>query len=254
MNVCNKIGRILVFALPFLFAVSSLSLNRAEAYVLPAQQLLHFVAAHFAAFETLAVTHRVERESEEGTQSFEETLIMKSPDLLHVVPAEEGGNQGRAIDRSYRTLFLANSQDRLRDLLDRAGVNVERVSYTRVGGSVAYLIGERGAFRPSLAVEKARFLPLVFSYPSRFTIDTEFIRVTFGDFRQVDRGWYPFEILCSSDAGWSERYNILSIQVNVPYQPSLFLPSQTEFRPAESSYKDERIDGVIRSFEQKVIR
>jgi hypothetical protein len=236
----------------FCLAVASpASKGQAEAYVLPSHQLLHFMAAHFSKFETLIITHSVERESGEGILRFEETITMKSPDLLHAAPVEEIGNQTRGIDRSFRSLFLANSQTRLRDLLRGAGVDLDRVSYTRVGGTVAYLIGARGAFSPRLAVGKGRFLPLAFFYPSGLTLGPEFIRVTFQDFRQVDQGWYPFEILCRSDAGWSERYSVLSIQVNAPVDPSLFHSLRTGPLPAESPHKDERIGAIIKSLEQK---
>jgi hypothetical protein len=251
MNMRYRAWWVWVFALFFVAVASLTPGGQVSAYVLPSQQLLHFISAHFSKFETLVITHTVERESGEDFRRFEEIITMKSPDLLHAVPTEEAGNPAREIDRSFRNLFLASSQTRLRDLLSGAGVNLDRVSYTRVGGTVAYLIGERGAFRPQLAVEKARFLPLVFYYPSRLTLGPEFIRVTFQDFRQVDQGWYPFEILCSSDAGWSEHYKVLSIRVNTPVEPSLFHPSQAESLPAESPHKDERIDAIIESLEQK---
>lgn len=252
IRLIKKAGFLLtVFGL----AIASLSPpGKADAYVVPSHQLLHFMADHFSEFETLIVTHSVERESEEGIRKFEETIVMRSPDFIFAVPTEEKGIQTREIDRSFGHLFLASTQTGLSDLLRSAGVDLDRVFYTRVDGTVAYLIGERGPFRPKLAVEKARFLPLAFHYLSRFTLGPEFIMVSFQDFRQVDQGWYPFEILCRSDAGWSERYKVLSIQVNVPYQPSLFLPPQTKDRPPESSSSDEKIDEIIRSFEQKQTR
>jgi hypothetical protein len=244
----------LAFTLFFPVATSLMQEDRAGAYVLPSQQILQFVSAHFSKFETLVIKHTVERESGVGVQSFEEILTMKSPDFLHAAPTEESGTRTGIIDRSFRALFLASSQTWLRDLLSGAGVDLDRVSYTRIDGTVAYLIGEGRDDRPKLAVEKARFLPLVFNYPSRLSHDPEFIRVTFRDYRQVGQGWYPFEIMCSSDAGWVERYKVQSIQVNAPVQPSLFQPSQSMSRPAKSACNEEKIHANVRAFERKYVR
>jgi hypothetical protein len=251
MTKCRRVWRILVLAVFFLPAVSIMLEDRAEAYVLPIEQLLQFMAAHFSKFDTLVVKHSVERESREGVRTFEEILTMKSPDLLHADTEDPSVNQSRVVDRSYRTLFLAITRNRASDLLSGAGVNMGKVSYTRVDAAIAYLIGDERLESPKLAVEKARFLPLLFVYPSRLVGSSELIKVTFRDYRQVDQGWYPFEILCSSGNGWVERYKIQSLQANVPVQPSLFLQSQAESRPAESPAKDEKINAIIKTFEQK---
>lgn len=237
----------------FCLATASLTpYDQAGAYVLPSQQLLGFVADHFSNLQTLVIRHTVERESGEDIQVFEEILTMKGPDLIHAAPAEGAGNQNRRIDRSFRTLFFANSRATLTNLLNSAGVDLGRVSYTRVNGNVAYLIGERGPYKAKLAVEKDGFFPLAFHYSRRLPHGLEFIRVTFRDYRQVDQGWYPFEILCSSEAGWAERYEIRSLQVNAPVDSSLFVPSQREeSRPVESPHEDDRIDAIIKSLEEK---
>jgi hypothetical protein len=259
----NFLGKFMIMMIKkagFLFTVFCLAVagpaskGQADAYVLPSEQLLQLMAAHFSKFETLVIRHAVERESGEDTQSFEEILTMKSPDFLHAAPAEGAGPQTEPMERSFRALFLASSQSRLSDLLSGADVDLDRVSYTRVDGSIAYLIGDRKADRPKLAVEKARFLPLAFDYLSRIAHGPEFISVIFRDYRQVDKGWYPFEILCRSELGWAERYKVQSIQVNVPVEPSLFYRSQAESRPAGDLNNEEKIDAVIKAFEQKYSR
>lgn len=236
----------------FCLATASLaSRDQAGAYVLPSQQLLQFMAPHFSNIETLVITTTVEREDDEGVWVFEEVLHMKSPGLLHAEFADGTANQGRLVDRSFWNLFLSSTQSRLGDLLSGAGVDLDRISYTRVDGTVAYLIGERGFERPRLAVEKARFLPVLFCYSSRLAGSLEFIRVTFRDYRQLEEGWYPFDILCSSGAGWQERYEVRSILVNAPVDPSRFHPSQPGPRPVEGPSPEEKLHSIIRAFEQK---
>ena len=254
MKVCCKLLRNLVSALFFVVIASLASKGQADAYVLPSEQLLQLMAVHFSKFETLVIRHTVERGSGEDTRSFEEILTMKSPDFLHAAPAEGAGAQAGVIDRTFRAIFLASSQTRLRDLLSGAEVDLDRVHYTRVEGTVAYCIGDRRADRPKLAVEKARFLPLAFDYLSRISHGADFIRVTFRDYRQVDQGWYPFEILCRSDLGWAERYKVQSIQVNTPVDPSLFYRSQAESLPAGDPDNEEKIHAIIKAFEQKYSR
>jgi len=251
MNRFHKACRLLT-CLTILFGlVVAAGVDRPDAYVLPSEQLLQFMAVHFSKFDTLVVKHSLERESGEGVQNFEEILIMKNPDLFHAEIGDSFANQNRVVDRSYRMLFFSSTRSRAANLLREAGVDLDKVSYTRVDGTIAYLIGDRGPESPKLAVEKARFLPLFFVYPSSLAGSSELINVTFRDYRQVDQGWYPFEILCSSGKGWAERYEIRSIQANVPVEPSIFLKPHEESRPAESPAKDEKIDAIIEMFEQK---
>jgi hypothetical protein len=256
----NFLGKFMIMIIKkagFLFAVFCLAIassapkHQAVAYVLPSQQLLQFMAPHFSKFETLVITHTVERKDEEGVQSFEEILMMKSPGFVHARPVEGADIPARVIDRSFRTLFLSSTQAKLRDLLSGAGVDLNRVSYTLVDGAVAYLMGERHFERPQFAVEKAGFFPLLFSYSSHLAQGPEFIRVTFRDYRQVEEGWYPFDILCTSDAGWAEHYKIRSIQVNTPVDPSRLHPSQEPSGPAQGPSGEERIHSIIKAFEQK---
>ena len=251
MKKRRRVYGLLGFLAAVVSAVLGVTVENPHAYVLPAEQLFQFMAPHFSKFDTLVITHSVERESPEDMRNFEETLTMKSPDLLHGRTKDPFANQGRVIDRSYRRLFLASDQDRISALLRGAGVDTDKVSFTRVDGAIAYLIGDERPDRPKLAVEKARFLPLLFVYPSRLAGSFDLIRVTFRDYRQVEQGWYPFEIFCSSTQGWTERYRIESIKVNVPVQPSLFLEVQEEPRPAESPAEDEKINAIIKTFEDK---
>jgi hypothetical protein len=235
----------------FLGLMSLPGYDRCAAYVLPAQQLLQFMAVHFSKFDTLIVRQAVERESEEGTKAFEEILSMKSPDLLHSQSTEPSVDQGKLIDRNYRKLFLAGSQAGLTVLLTEAGVDLGKVSYTRIHGTIAYLIGDRSPESPRIALEKGRFLPLLFVYPSRLLPGSELVEVTFRDYRQVGQGWYPFEILYKTGEGLAEHYKIESIRVNVPLQPSLFNTSGTRSGPAQNEGNEEKIKAIIKTFEQK---
>lgn len=230
---------------------TGLEAYRAHAYVLPSEQVLQFMAAHFSKFDTVVVKHSVVREGGEEVGAFEEILTMKSPDQLHSEAEDPSVNQKRVVDRSYRRLFLASTEGRVWALLSWAGVDTEKVSLTRVDGTIAYLIGDQRPESPRLAVEKARFLPLLFVYPSRLAGTSALIHVMFRDYRQVAQGWYPFEILCSSADGWVERYTIQSVKVNVPVQPSVFLQTEEAPPPAEAPVQDEKINAIIKTFEEK---
>ena len=251
MKTFHRVHGFLAFVTVVVGMVLAPVVERPHAYVLPSEQVLQFMAAHFSKFDTLVVTHAVERQSWQEAKNFEETLTMKSPDLLHARTKDPFVNQGRVIDRSYRELFLSSTQAKIYAFLGGVGVDTEKASFTRVDGTIAYLIGDEGPDSPKLAVEKARFLPLLLVYPSRLAGGTQLITVTFRDYRQVEQGWYPFEILCSSAQGWTERYRLESIKVNVPVQPSLFLEAQQELRPAETPAKDGKIDAIIKTFEEK---
>jgi hypothetical protein len=235
----------------FVGVLSWAGFDRSAAYVLPAQQLLQFMAVPFSKFDTLVVKQAVERESAEGSKAFEEILSMKSPNFLHAQVPEPSVDQGRMIDRNYLKLFLASTQTRLTVLLAESGVDLEKVSYTRILGTVAYLIGDNSPESPRIALEKKRFLPLLFVYPSRLLPDHDLVEVTFRNYSRVDQGWYPFEILYKSGQGLTEHYNVESIRVNVPLRPSLFNPSQGPSGPAQNPAGEEKIKAIIKSIEKR---
>lgn len=252
MKIPFRYCKALVWIAVFLGLFSLPGFDRSSAYVLPAEQLLQFMAVNFSKFDTLVVKQAVEREGQEGTKTFEETLFMKSPDLLRSDREEMSMDQKRMIDRSYQKLFFAGNKTGLTDLLTEAGVDLEQVSYTRVRGTVAYLIGGRSPDSPKIAVEKARFLPLLFVYPSRILPGSDLIEVNLMDYRQVGQGWYPYEILYKSGEGLAERYKVESIRVNVPLQPSLFNTSRTPSGPGKNNAVDEeKIKELIKTFERK---
>lgn len=247
INICRA-RKLVPMALFLLGLGSFVPGGRVAAYVLPSQQLLQAMAPHFSKFTTLVITQTVERESVEGVRFFGETLTMKSPDFLHAASMEPEGNVSRIVDRSFRTLFLSSTPARIENFLRGAGVDTERVSYTRVEGTVAYLIGAGRSGGPIMAVEKARSLPLLFSYTALFAHGPESIRVIFRDYRQVEEGWYPFEILVVSAAGWKERYALQSIRVNVAVELSSTGSLPMGNAPTQ---KDEAIQGIIQKFEQQ---
>jgi hypothetical protein len=164
MNKFHGVSELIAFLMVVLGIVLGPMVERPHAYVLSSEQLLQFMAAHFSKFETLVLTHSVERESQEGVKDFEEILTMKSPDLLHAETKDPSVNQGRVVDRSYRRLFLASTQSKVSALLSGAGVNTEKVSFTRVDGTIAYLIGDARPDSPKLEIPAA---PLCLPIPPR---------------------------------------------------------------------------------------
>ncbi len=231
--------------------LSPAGMERSAAYVLPARQLLQFMAAPFAKFDTLVVKQAVERQGSEDTKAFEEILFMKGPGLLRSQSTETSGDQARVIDRTYLKLFLAGSQTGLTALLAEAGVDLDKVSYTRIQGTVAYLIGDKSPESPRIAVEKGRFLPLLLVYPSRLLPDHDLIEVTFRDYRRVGQGWYPFDILCKSGNAWTEHYKVESVRADVPLRPSFFNTSDGAAVPAQNPADEEKIKAIIKTFERK---
>lgn len=249
----------------FLFLVGFLALafnltGRCPAYVLPSEQLIEFMAANFAKFETIVIQQFTEVKNlgeAEQPNAFEEIVTMKSPDLFRTEVLGSGAGQTRDLDHRYRRLLIANGEQELQAFLSGMGIEMEKVFFTRIDGIIAYCIGDRDPDSPKILIEKERFLPLLMTYRLSSTIGEEVVRVRFKDYRQVEQGWYPFEITYSS--GWeiSERYIIQSLRANVPVSPSYFdsppvLP-QTEAPSDEggSPPEEERLRRIIRTFEEK---
>src|SRR4030042_4551969 len=137
-----------------------------QAYVMPAEQLIQFMVANFAKFDTLVIrqstTQRQKGDSPERV--FEETLSIKSPNLFHSSPANSFTEQRRVEDQVFRELLIASNQRRLLPRLSELGIDTQQVAYTRLEGTIAYRIGEKDPGKPKLLIEKARALPLLIVY------------------------------------------------------------------------------------------
>jgi hypothetical protein len=175
---------------------------------------------------------------------------MKSPDLFRVEVLGSEGGQTREMDHRYRRLLIANSESDLKAFLSGMGIDMEKIFFTRVDGVIAYCIGDRDPDSPKILIEKERFLPLLLTYRRLSYAGEDVVRVRFKDYRQVEQGWYPFEITYSS--GWqiSERYIIQSLRANVQVSPTYF--DSPPIQPQkEGPSEEERLRRIIRTFEEK---
>ncbi|MGD9034341.1 MAG: hypothetical protein PVH02_16845, partial [Desulfobacteraceae bacterium] len=160
-------------------------------------------------------------------------------------------------DMGYRQIFMANSAQRLMQLLSRMGVNLHSVAFTRIDGVIAYRIGDKEHDRPKILVEKDRFLPLLLVYRSSEQSGLEMITVQFKDYKKMEEGWYPFEITYSDGKAFKEVYTIHTLQANVPINPTLFVMPKTEsvpdqtFEPGQVPAEEERLREIIKKFEEK---
>ncbi|MCU0593977.1 MAG: hypothetical protein MUC98_00760 [Desulfobacterota bacterium] len=195
-----------------------------QAYVVPAEQILQFMAANFAKLDTLVIQQSTTllQTGENPEKVVEEVLSIKSPNLFHSSVLDSSSEQTVSADRLFRELLIANSQKRLLPRLSEVGIDTQQVAYSRLEGTVAYCIGEKDLKKPKLLVEKARALPLLMVYQPPGQDTGGLIRVRFLDYRKVEQGWVPFEIHYFSGDRWTEKYSVHSVKVNTPLKPSLF--------------------------------
>ena len=195
-----------------------------QAYVMPAEQLIQFMIANFAKFDTLVIRQSTtqRQKGDRPGRVYEEILSIKSPNLFHSSPVDPSTEQRRVDDQIFRELLIANSQRRLLPRLSELGIDTQQVAYTRLEGTVAYRIGEKDPGKPKLLIEKARALPLLIVYQRPGREAGEWIQVRFLDYRKVEQGWVPYEIHYFSGDQWIEKYSIQSVKVNTPLKPSLF--------------------------------
>jgi len=215
----------LVFnTMAFLVVLGLLVPYASQAYVLPAEQVIQFMAANFAKFDTLVITQSTTRVQmgESPARVHEEVLSIKSPNLFHSSMLDPSAEPTRGDDRIFRELLIASSQRRLLPRLSELGIDTRQVAYTRLEGTIAYCIGEKDPKKPKLLIEKTRVLPLLMVYQRPDQATGELIRVRFLDYRKVEQGWVPYEIHYFSGDQWVEKYSVHSVKVNVPLKPSLF--------------------------------
>jgi hypothetical protein len=215
----------------------------ADAYVLPPEQILKFMTANFSAIQSLEIVHTVEVGTGESPRSmFQERLWLKAPGSFAAErsPLEKPlrfseGDSPRETDAEaprlqpelptatggrlpmvFRRFLMANRVDSLMDLLRRLGIHTASSGWARIQGKVAYRIGGSSPEGSRLLVEKDTFLPLLLQHGVPQGPGAEQIRVRFREYRKCGKGWYPYEIICSSTSGSAEIYRIQRIQVNVP--------------------------------------
>jgi hypothetical protein len=243
----------------------------ADAYVMPSEQLLGFVANNFKGFKTVAILQSTRLMNSQGNEpaiAFEEKIWVKPPRFYRsqiVTEVEEDGmslDEIQAsrfdIDPGYRQLLAANSLQDLSGRLAAWGIDQSLVSLTRLDGTVAYAIGDyREGSMPALLIEKERFLPILLRYRVPGRPGTEPVTIRFQDFRRVQEGWYPFRIDCFLGQELMERYLLLEAKFNSPF-PSEPLGGSKANSDSDSKGQSvlvapekDRIEGVIKAFKQK---
>jgi hypothetical protein len=231
-------------------------------YVLPAEQLVQLMAENAVKFKTLVITQLTQREKDSSPggreiEVFREQIWLQAPARYRSKVLNEDRDRQAAPNVAFRRLLLANSPETFVQLLLEMGINLDQVAYTRVDGIVAYRIGNAETGTPKLVIEKERFLPLQLTYRAIGDHAGALVDVRFKDYREVDHGWYPFEITYSSDRWPKETYTLLTILPNGPFDPSVFSAPISDLSKGKTSEKDEglsdeeRLKQIIQKFEEK---
>ena len=269
VRVRKRLGKCLV-AFLVIAAMAWVLPEKGRSYVMPAEQVVGFMAVNFSKIKTLVITQstHVVSQNDEGTETvLEERVWLKAPGFLQSEvedhPAAEGmpGSEkttGRlSPDMAFRRLFMGNSGESLMMLLSAMGINLESVGFTRLDGVIAYQIGDRYTGSPKLLIEKERFLPLLISYRMPGDLAQKIVTVRFEDYRKLAKGWYPYQITYSVGKDILERYSVIDLQVNVPIEPSIFEDRGDGARPvrdfedSQGETDENRLREIIRLLKEK---
>jgi hypothetical protein len=244
----------------FLAILTLFVTERGHGYIMPAEQLIGLMAGNFSKFNTVVLIQSTQQEiqSDGGVErTFEEKIWMKSPSFSHSEVLDKNVDRVMEPAIAYRQLLIANSGQRLMQLLAKMGINLQSVAFTRIDGVIAYRIGDREPDSPKLIIEKEKFLPLLLKYRLPDDYFREKITVRFKDYRKLDEGWFPFEITYLDGKKIREIYIINTFHANLPIDPSLFDASRTKTQPEEAPEKkqpspeEERLKQIIKTFEEK---
>jgi hypothetical protein len=247
----------------FIISLTFLTAERSGGYILPAEQLIEFMAKNFSGFRTLVISQSTRRQSqgeEERGRVFERRIWMESPVYFYVENVERTDDQDVEEDVTYRQLLMANSAQDLMNLLSRRmGINFESVAFARIDEIIAYRIGDKEPDRPKILIDKERFVPLLLIYPLPEDPQGSTIRIQFKDYRSLREGWYPFEIIYS-EGGLNEISYIHQLRVNVPIDQDLrdVTVTRARIRPGPkapekrvSPEEEEGVRRLIRILEEK---
>lgn len=244
---------------------------KSRAYIMPAEQIMGFMAAKFSKIKTLVITHSTSliNQDDHGPETvIKEKLWLKAPGFMYSYIEKEPGAEGtgsgleqtgvRLIpDMSFRKIFMGNSRTGLKELLYSMGINVESVWYTRLDGVIAYQIGDKYQGGPRLLIEKDRFLPLLISYRLSGDSKRRLVNVRFEKYREIAGAWYPYQITYFLGQDMLERYTIIDLQLNVPIEPSIFenqgsgARARRDFEYSQDAQDEKRLKDIIRLLEEK---
>lgn len=252
-------ARIGMFFITIIFLIFKFS--NSLAYIMPSEQLLEFMIKNFSKINTLVIIQSTLREQPSAEneiiqEQFKEQLWLKSPHFFQSRILTEEGTRSEERDLSYRRLIMAESQSNMEIFLRDIGIDLDQVMLTRLERTIVYQIGNNSPFSPRLLVEKKRFLPLLIIYPASGS-PGKMATVRFQDYRELAKGWYPFQIIYSLDEQVKEIFTIQSCEVNVPINTSIFSEeseksSLSNKEKADKPKKDEdRLRRIIKAFEEK---
>lgn len=253
---------------------------KTEAYIMPAEQVIHLMTERFSGFKTLKLiqtAHIIPPHNKSDEIIIEEKLYLKAPYFFYLQssglpPAGRSSTASGARtkkqetietaisrlqerrDMGYRRLLLAGDETSLIALLIRWGVDPARIAFTRLEGKVAYRLGGGRPESPVLLVEKDRLLPLLIRYPLESDSGTELVSIHFEKYRRLKQGWYPYEIYYHDAQGnLLASYKTSDLAVNLPIEvplapialentrpPRLALPSATVTSPDQETETDDR--------------
>lgn len=240
--------------------------HSALAYVMPPEQILEFTAKNFSTFKTVVIDQTVRQEDPENAEGgvvFREKIWLRSPDGFRSDRPEGSEGGGNTIGRRYRSLLMADTGSRLMGLLADMGINLQQVAFVRLDGVVAYRIGGEGPESQKVVIEKERFLPLLVSYKVPTQEGGAMVKVTFRDYRKLNKTWYPFEVSCSLGTGFKRTCTVLDLKFNVPITKTLVnvpeakLPLQPQVPATEIPEKNfdpsekDRLKNILKAFEEK---
>ena len=224
------------------------------AYVMPAEQLLGFMADNFSGYKTTVLIHSVLRTTPESEKVFSEQVSLSSPDRYSTKLLDRLGGRSDSPDLTYLQLLMSNEPERIRHILSALGVDVKSVSYTRIDGKIAYRIGSGDPESPKLLIDKERFVPLLFTYKAPGPRKGQLISVRFQEYQKESKGWYPFEIIYSAGENLVERYRIQTIEFNVPVD-STALQQFSELEIPEEMTDDQELEEEEKlSFERALVK
>ncbi len=244
---------------------------RVCAYVMPVDQLLGLMADNFSNLKSLVITQTVllmNQRDPDAEIILKEKLWLKSPGFygLQLIGQPGGkhaideGHASRPVGRDmlFRRLLIANRITSIKSFLSDMGINLDAVSLTRIDGIVSYQLGDKGYDSPRLVLEKDTFFPLFLSYRITGNSGHKIATVRFDDYRKLEEGWYAYKIVCRWGKEITERYRILSVEVNVPikFSPLKIIEQRPQAFPQDHKngknlHEEERLREIIRLLEDK---
>ncbi len=260
-------------------AVLSLTIGSSHAYILRGPHILELMTEKCGKPKSMLVSQKVlfYNAGEAGTTEVNETLRYIFPEdfrsdaksenseRIHLMSKGEAMTvidgkiavTGETLFDIYKDILLYRSRELLKARLTALGVDMSVVAFGRFQDKIAFVIGAEKADDPvpQVWIDKDSFLPMRWLMKADGSDAQKMgMEIRYSDWRQIDRAWYPMQIVFYQDEKPVREIRVETLRMNLSFPKDLFDIERFKatYVSAVPEAKDGSVSGEINEIEKSI--